>query len=91
MLTLRGQFLHEKEISIDDTGLGRKRILFEQQFVAASITMSDEQWHHCVQMRKQRKVEEELELEHRGGGDGEVEGNNEAATGGSSLNEEGAV
>ena len=42
-------------------------------------------------MRKQRKVEEELELEHRGGGrGGEVEGDNEAATGGS-LNGEGAV
>jgi len=49
--------LHEKEISIDDTALGRKRILFEQQMVAASITMSDEQWHRCVQMRKQWKVE----------------------------------
>jgi hypothetical protein len=53
------QSLHKKDISIDDTALGRKRILFEQQFVAASITMSDEQWHHCVQMRKQRKVDEE--------------------------------
>jgi len=30
-----------------------------KQMVAASITMSDEQWHHCVQIRKQRKLEEE--------------------------------
>ncbi len=51
--------LHKKEISIDDTALVKKRILFEQQMVAASITMSDEQWHHCVQIRKQRKLEEE--------------------------------
>jgi len=56
--------LHKKEISIDDTALVKKRILFEQQMVAASISMSDEQWHRCVRMRKQRKVEEELELEH---------------------------
>ncbi len=59
--------LQEKKIAINDTALARKRILFEEQIVAASIIMSDEQWHHCVKMRKQWKVEEELELGHRGG------------------------
>ena len=49
--------LQEKEITIDNTALGRKRVLFEQQMVAASITMSDKQWEHCVEMRKQKKVE----------------------------------
>ena len=35
--------LQENKITINDTALGRKRVLFEQQMVAASITMSDEQ------------------------------------------------
>ena len=61
--------LQENKITIDDTALGRKRVLFEQQMVAASITMSDEQWEHSIQMRKQqRKVVEEVEVVEHGDG-----------------------
>jgi hypothetical protein len=53
--------------TINDTALGRKRVLFEQQMVAASITMSDDQWEHCIQIRKQqRKVVEEVEVVEHG-------------------------
>jgi hypothetical protein len=38
--------LQKNKITLDDTAIGRKRILFEQQMVAASITMSDKQWNH---------------------------------------------
>jgi hypothetical protein len=55
LLSLQGN-----KISLADTAIGKKRVLFEQQMVAASITMSDEQWSCCVEMRKQRKVEEDV-------------------------------
>jgi hypothetical protein len=57
--------------------------------VAASITMSDEQWNCCVEMRKQWKVGEDVEVGD-GGDHKEVKGDQEKATAGS-LHEQGAV
>ncbi len=50
--------------------------------VAASITMSDEQWEHCVHMRKQRKVVEEVEVVEHGDGAHLEEVDEEAMAGG---------
>ncbi len=57
--------------------------------VAASITMSNEQWSGCVEMRKQWKVGEDVEVGD-GGDHEEVKGDKEMATAGN-LHEEGAV
>ncbi len=46
--------LQNNEITIQDTAVGRKKILWEQQMVAASISMSDEQWQRCVETRKRK-------------------------------------
>lgn len=46
--------LQNNEITIEDTAVGRKKILWEQQMVAASISMSDEQWQRCVETRKRK-------------------------------------
>ncbi|KAL3806763.1 hypothetical protein ACHAXA_006142 [Cyclostephanos tholiformis] len=52
----RLQSLQSNNITLDDTAVGRKRVLFEQQMIAASINMSEDMWDRCVEMRK-RKLE----------------------------------
>ncbi len=57
--------------------------------IAASTPMLDEQWNCCVEMRKQWKVGEDVEVGDRGDHE-EVEGDQKMATAGG-QNEEGAV
>ena len=53
----RLQSLRSKNnITLDNTAVGRKWVLFEQQMIAASINMSEDMWDRCVEMRK-RKLE----------------------------------
>ena len=50
----RSQSLQNNNITLDDTTVGRKRVLFKQQMIAASINMSEDQWNRCVDMRKRK-------------------------------------
>ncbi len=60
----RLQSLQNNTITLGDTAVGRKQVLFEQQMVAASITMSEDQWNRCVEMRKQKLEFEEVGREY---------------------------
>ena len=60
----RLQSLQNNTITLGDTAVGRKQVLFEQQMVAASITMSEDQWNRCVEMRKRKLEFEEVGREY---------------------------
>ena len=60
----RLQSLQNNRITLGDTAVGRKQVLFEQQMVAASITMSEDQWNRCVEMRKRKLEFEEVGREY---------------------------
>jgi hypothetical protein len=81
------QRLQNNNITLDDTAVGRKRVLFEQQMVAASITMSEDQWNHCVEMRKRRLEFVEVGGEHEMATAGGLETGEQATE----EHEEGAV
>lgn len=46
--------LQEDDISLDDTALGRKKIVFEQQLDAAALHMSHEKFSRLVELRKRK-------------------------------------
>jgi hypothetical protein len=52
--------LKEKEISLNDTAVGRKKIVLKQQLNAATLSMSPGKWKQLVELRKQKWGEEEV-------------------------------
>ncbi len=56
----RLQNLKEKEISLNDTVVGRKKIVLKQQLNAARLSMSTRKWKQLVELRKQKWGEEEV-------------------------------
>ena len=49
----RLQSLKEMEISLEDTAVGRKKIVLEQQLNAAMLSMSPTKWNKLLEIRKQ--------------------------------------
>jgi hypothetical protein len=56
----RLQNLRGKEISMEDTAVGRKKIGLEQQLSAVTLSMSSTKWNQLVQLRKHKYGEEEV-------------------------------
>ncbi len=54
------QSLKEMEISLEDTAVGRKKIVLEQQLNAATLNMSPTKWNELLEIRKQKWDEEEV-------------------------------
>jgi len=54
----RLQNLRGKEISMEDTAVGRKKIVLEQQLSAATLSMSPTKWNQLVELRKRKYGEE---------------------------------
>jgi hypothetical protein len=54
----RLQSLKEIEISLEDTAVGRKKIVLEQQLNAATLSMSPARWNALLEIRKQKWGEE---------------------------------
>jgi hypothetical protein len=54
----RLQSLKEMEISLEDTAVGRKKIVLEQQLNAAMLSMSLMKWNKLLEIRKQKWGEE---------------------------------
>ena len=50
----RLQSLKEMEISLEDTAVGRKKIVLEQQLNAATLSMSPTKWNELLEIRKQK-------------------------------------
>ena len=46
------------EISLEDTAVGRKKIVLEQQLNAATLSMSPTKWNELLEIRKQKWGEE---------------------------------
>ena len=42
------------EISLEDTAVGRKKIVLEQQLNAATLSMSPTKWNELLEIRKQK-------------------------------------
>jgi hypothetical protein len=42
------------EISLEDTAVGRKKIVLEQQLIAAMLSMSPTKWNELLEIRKQK-------------------------------------
>jgi hypothetical protein len=54
----RLQSLKEMEISLEDTAVGRKKIVLEQQLNAATLSMSPTMWNELLEIQKQKWGEE---------------------------------
>ena len=54
----RLQSLKEMEISLEDTAVGRKKIVLEQQLNAAMLSMSPTKWNELLEVRKRKWGEE---------------------------------
>ncbi len=54
----RLQNLRGKEISMEDTAVGRKKIVLEQQLSAATLSMSPTKWNQLVELRKRKYGED---------------------------------
>jgi hypothetical protein len=54
------QSLKEMEISLEDTAVGRKKIVLEQQLNAATLNMSPTKWNELLEIRKRKWGEEEV-------------------------------
>ena len=54
----RLQSLKEMEISLEDTAVGRKKIVLEQQLNAATLNMSPTKWNKLLEIRKRKWGEE---------------------------------
>jgi hypothetical protein len=54
----RLQSLKEMEISLEDTAVGRKKIVLEQQLNAATLSMSPTKWNELLEIRKRKWGEE---------------------------------
>ncbi len=52
------QSLKEIEISLEDTAVGRKKIVLEQQLNAATLSMSPTKWNELLEIQKQKWGEE---------------------------------
>ena len=50
----RLQSLKEMEISLEDTAVGRKKIVLEQQLNAATLSMSPTKWNELLEIQKQK-------------------------------------
>ena len=50
----RLQSLNEMEISLEDTAVGRKKIVLEQQLNAATLSMSPMKWNKLLENRKRK-------------------------------------
>ena len=50
----RLQSLKEMEISLEDTAVGRKKIVLEQQLNAATLSMSPTKWNELLEIRKRK-------------------------------------
>jgi len=50
----RLQSLKEMEISLEDTAIGRKKIVLEQQLNAAMLSMSLTKWNELLEIRKRK-------------------------------------
>ena len=48
------------EISLEDTAIGRKKIVLEQQLNAATLNMSPTKWNELLEIRKQKWGKEEV-------------------------------
>jgi hypothetical protein len=48
------------EISLEDTAVGRKKIVLEQQLNAATLNMSPTKWNELLEIRKRKWGEEEV-------------------------------
>jgi hypothetical protein len=59
------QSLQSNNITLDDTAVGRKWVLFQQQMIAASINMLEDTWNRCVEMRKWKLEFVEVGGEHK--------------------------
>jgi len=42
------------EISLEDTAIGRKKIVLKQQLNAATLSMSPTKWNELLEIRKQK-------------------------------------
>jgi hypothetical protein len=42
------------EISLEDTAVGRKKIVLEQQLNAATLSMSPTKWNELLEIQKQK-------------------------------------
>ncbi len=56
----RLQNLRGKEISMEDTTVGRKKNVLEQQLSATTLSMSPTKWNQLVELRKHKYGEEEV-------------------------------
>ena len=54
----RLQSLKEMEISLEDTAVGRKKIVLGQQLNAAMLRMSPTKWNELLEIRKRKWGEE---------------------------------
>jgi hypothetical protein len=54
------QNLKEMEISLEDTAVGRKKIVLEQQLNTATLSMSPMKWKELLEIQKQKWGEEEV-------------------------------
>jgi len=54
----RLQSLKEMEISMEETAVGRKKIVLEQQLNAAAVSMSPTKWNELLEIQKQKWGEE---------------------------------
>ncbi len=52
------QSLKEMEISLEDTAVGRKKIVLKQQLNAATLSMSPTKWNELLEIRKRKWGEE---------------------------------
>ncbi len=48
------------EISLEDTAVGRKKIVLEQQLNTATLSMSPMKWKELLEIQKQKWGEEEV-------------------------------
>ena len=48
------------EIYLEDTAVGRKKIVLEQQLNAATLNMSPTKWNELLEIRKRKWGEEEV-------------------------------
>ena len=52
------QSLKEMEISLEDTAVGRNKIVLEQQLNAATLSMSPTKWNKLLEIQKRKWGEE---------------------------------
>ena len=48
------QSLKEMEISLEDTAIGRNKIVLEQQLSSAMLSMLPTKWNELLEIRKQK-------------------------------------